>query len=48
MRVEVEVPEVCAECGSMSFNVWGTKQNGRLKVKVSCMKCGKPAWVYDG
>jgi len=48
MRVEIEVPESCAECGSGSFNVWGTRQGERLRVRVSCMRCGKPVWVCDG
>jgi len=48
MRVELEVPEVCIGCGFRNFNIWGTRQGGRLRVRVSCMRCGKPVWVCDG
>jgi len=48
MRVGIEVPEACVGCGSTSFNVWGTRQGGKLRIRVSCMRCGLPAWVCDG
>jgi hypothetical protein len=37
------IPELCQNCGSTNFNIWGVKQNQKLEIKISCMKCGKPS-----
>ncbi len=39
--LELEIPESC-DCGFPNLKIWGTRMNGRLVVKVRCMKCGKP------
>lgn len=39
--LELEIPESC-DCGFPNLKIWGTRMNGRLVVKVRCMRCGKP------
>ena len=39
--VELELPERC-RCGFSNLNIWGTRMNGRLRIEVRCMRCGKP------
>ena len=42
-KVRIELPEKCG-CGSENLKVWGTRINGRVKVDVRCMRCGKILW----
>jgi hypothetical protein len=35
------IPENCSVCGFPNFNIWGVKQNTKLEIKITCMKCGK-------
>lgn len=39
----LELPEKCG-CGSENLSVWGTRIEGRVKVDVRCMRCGKILW----
>lgn len=41
-NLDIEIPESCYECGLSNVNIWGTRTNGRLRVEVKCMRCGKP------
>jgi hypothetical protein len=36
------IPDQCWECGFPNFNIWGIKQNQRLEITITCMKCGNP------
>jgi predicted RNA-binding Zn-ribbon protein involved in translation (DUF1610 family) len=36
------IPEDCPTCGFTNFNIWGVKQNSKLEITITCMKCGKP------
>jgi len=40
--LEIEIPESCYKCGFFNLNIHGTRTNGRLRVEVRCMQCGKP------
>ena len=40
--IEIEIPESCHECGFENLNIRGSRLNGRIKVEVRCMRCGKP------
>lgn len=42
-ELRLELPEKCG-CGSENLKVWGTRINGRVKVDVRCMRCGKILW----
>ena len=36
------IPGNCHACGFPNFNIWGVKQNTKLEIKITCMRCGKP------
>ena len=36
------IPGDCPKCGFPNFNIWGVKQNNKLEIKITCMRCGKP------
>jgi len=38
--LEIELPEKC-ECGFPNLHIWGTRTNGRLRIEVRCIRCGK-------
>ena len=40
-KVELEIPDTCDKCDGESMNIWGTKIQGRINVKISCARCGK-------
>ena len=40
-KVELDIPNLCDNCHGESMNIWGTKIQGRINVKISCTRCGK-------
>jgi hypothetical protein len=40
MELELEIPESC-RCGFKNFYVWGTRINGKTRIEVRCMSCGR-------
>ena len=36
------IPGSCQACGFPNFNIWGVKQNTKLMINITCMRCGKP------
>ena len=39
----IDIPEICDECKSNNFYLWGTNINKKLEIDVRCIKCGKRA-----
>lgn len=39
-ELNVELPGRC-DCGSENLKIWGTRIEGRVRIKVRCMRCGK-------
>ncbi len=44
--VELELPESCP-CGFSDLKIHGTRINGRIKIEVQCMRCGKPLVLVE-
>jgi len=42
-ELKVGLPEKCV-CGSENLKIWGTRLNGRVKVELRCIRCGKVLW----
>jgi len=47
MELKVELPERCG-CGSENLKIWGVRIDGRVRLKVRCMRCGKVLWEIEG
>lgn len=41
--IMVDIPEKCV-CGFENLKLFGNRLNGRIRVDVRCMRCGKILW----
>ena len=46
-KLRGELPGRC-DCGSENLNIWGTRIEGRVRIDVRCMRCGKILWDMKG
>lgn len=41
MKILVEIPEICPECGFTNFKFYGNVRYGKPFTEVKCERCGK-------